>query len=124
MKSNGWKFDIQHPNADNNGVGQHCVSNGEKAAWFGWTDGNGVGTLSTTFTGYGEATVDFGNCWNQGNVKLYLDSTLIEAAPVGTKSKVAKFQFTPGTVLKLKDEDGNAVIMLNSVGVNCNGKLW
>ena len=93
MKSNGFKFDFTNPNMADNHVGQQCVANGQKAKWFGWSTGNTVGTLSATFTGYGEATIDFGNCMQIGNVHLYLDSTLIDTAPAETKSKIAKDLF-------------------------------
>merc|ERR1719186_1953372 len=120
MRSNGWKTDFTNPDANENGVGDQCVVNGQKAPWFGWSSSSKVGTLSATFTGHGEAIVDFGNCWNSGKVKLYKDDTLIGSASVGTKSKIAKFRFSPGTVLKLKDEDGYSIVMLNSITVNCS----
>ena len=58
-----------------------------------------------------------------GNVKLYLDSKLMATAPAGTKSKIVKFAFTPGSKLKLMDKDGISVIMFNSVSVECCGKF-
>ena len=122
MKSNGWKFELRNPNMDDNYVGQKCVVNGEKAPWFGWSHDDDVGTLSATFTGHGNVTVDFGNCGDYGNVNLYLDSILIQTALVGVKSIKATFAFTPRSVLKLRDEDGNSFIMLNSVSINA-GKL-
>ena len=89
--------------------------------WYGWSTHSVVGTLSAVLNGSGEVTMDFGNCWNDGNVNLYLDSKLIATAPEGTPSVNKSFSFTPGSLLEIKDEDGNAVMALNSIAFQCNG---
>ena len=122
MIQNGWQFDFTHDGSiisDNyKKVGQKC---GKQAKWFGWSSHSHVGTLSATLKGSGEITLDFGNCWDAGNVKVYLDATLIAAAAAGSKSVSKTFSFTPGSVLKIKDEDGNAVVMINSIQFACYG---
>ena len=126
MISYGWKFDFTHDGSVQSKsykrVGMKC---GSKAKWYGWSEHSHVGTLRTSrLKGSGEVTLDFGNCWNAGNVKVYLDATLMATAPAGRKSVVITFTFTPNSVLKIKDEDGNAVILLNSITFSCYGMFY
>jgi len=120
MQTAGWSFSFTH--ADGHGsVGPHC---GNGANWYGWSGGNNVGTLtSPALHGSGTATVEFGNCWNAGNAKLYLNDVLIDtAATNGQRGRAIQsktFAFQAGDVVKLKDEDGNAVLDLKSFTINC-----
>ena len=120
--SHGWKFDFTHDGSikrkTGNKIGMKC---GAKAKWHGWREHFKVRTLSAVLKDSGEVTLDFGNCRNEGNVKVYLDSTLIATAPAGRRSIEKSFAFTPGSVLKIKDEVGNAVLMLNSITFSCRG---
>ena len=116
MMSNGWNFDFTDDSATHTGVGSECVSH---KIWYGWSGGNAVGTFSATLEGSGEATIDFGNCWSAGVVNLYLDDTKLATASVGQKSMGFIFSFTPGSVLKIKDEGGNAVVSFNSINFSC-----
>ena len=117
MKQNGWQFDFSYNTGDYNFVATRC---GLQAKWIGWSQATQVGTLSATLKGTGQVTVDFGNCWDAGTVKLYLDDNLISTAPVGSKSVVTTLSFTTDSVLKLRDEDGNSVIRLNSITFKCD----
>ena len=83
-----------------------------------------VGTLSSpALKGAGKATVEFGNCWNAGKVKLYLNDELIDTAvpnsPHGPATQTKTFTFVAGDVVKIKDEDGNSVINLKSFSIDC-----
>ena len=117
MMSNGWNFDFTAANATDNNAGNQCALHKK---WFGYSGGDEVGTLSATMKGSGEATIDFGNCWNAGVVNLYLDDTKLATASVGQKSIVFKFSYTHGSVLKLKDEEGNAIVSFNSIRFSCS----
>jgi hypothetical protein len=120
MASNGWKFDLTHDGFYQTDTykmaGVKCSSK-----WYGWSTHSVVGTLSAVLNGTGEVTIDFGNCWNDGNVNVYLDSKLVATASENTQSVNKSFSFTPGSLLEMKDEDGNAVIALNSIAFSCNG---
>ena len=122
MALNGWKFDLSNDGSVQSDiykkVGEKCKN---KAKWYGWSSHALVRTLSTVLNGSGEATLDFGNCWNDGNVKVYMDSKLIATASEGTLSVIKSFSFAPGSLLEIKDEDGNAVMMLNSITFSCSG---
>ena len=125
MVQHGWQFDFTHDGSilsDNyKNVGKKC---GPQAKWYGWSAHSHVGTLSATLKGSGEVTINFGNCWDQGVVKVYLDANVVGIASVGEKSKQISVSFTPGSVLSFKDESGNAVIMLNSIAFKCYGMIF
>lgn len=94
--------------------------------WYGWSHGAAVGTLtSPPLKGSGTAKIQFGNCWDAGRVKLYLNDQLIDSAspnlPTGPATRLMNFSFVNGDVVKLKDEDGNAVVNLKSFTVVCSG---
>ena len=124
MLQHGWQFDFTHDGSiesDNyKNVGKKC---GSQAKWYGWSAHSHVGTLSATLKGTGEVTIDFGNCWDAGVVKVYLDAKVVGAALAGTNGVKATFSFTPGQVLKIKEESGNAVISLNSINFKCYGDI-
>ena len=120
MASNGWKFDLTHDGSAQTDTykraGVKC-----RSKWYGWSTHSFVGTLSAILNGTGEVAMEFGNCWNDGNVNVYLNSKLIATATEGTPSVNKSFSFTPGALLEIKDEDGNAVMALNSITFSCNG---
>ena len=121
MKENGWQFDFSFNSDYLDFVGKKC---GEQAKWYGWSSGYQVGTISATLQGTGQVTIDYGNCWDKGTVKLYMDDGVISTAAVGSRSVKKTISFSPGSVLKLKDEDDNSVISLNSVTFQCDvGKI-
>ena len=125
MVQHGWQFDFTHDgsiiNDNYKNVGKKC---GPQAKWYGWSAHSHVGTLSATLKGSGEVTIDFGNCWDQGRVEVYLDAIKIATAVPGEKSKRISYSFTPGSVLSIRDEAGNSVIMLNAISFKCYGMLF
>ena len=127
MESNGWKFDLTLDDSSKTDkdkrAGVKC-----RSKWYGWNthfvDFVGlhfVESLTAVLNGTGEVAIEFGNCWNEGNVNVYLNSKLIATAPEGTPSVNKSFSFTPGSVLAIADEEGNAVMALNSITFSCNG---
>jgi len=130
MESAGWSFDMDHADGNKDNVLPHC---GDGDHWFGWSGGDTVGTLaSPPLEGSGTATIEFGNCWNNGNVKLYLNDELIDtAATDGSKTDRTQsktFSFQAGDVVKLTDEGaeldegqgGGPIINLKSVTITCD----
>lgn len=120
MQSAGWSFDFT--NAD--GASQVAPSCGGGSNWYGWSGGNTVGTLtSPALQGSGTATIEYGNCWDAGSVKLYLNNRLIDTAspnsPKGDTTQKKVFIFHDGDVVSLKDEDGNAVVNLKALTFEC-----
>merc|ERR1719197_1534976 len=116
MRSNGWVIDIQYYNQD---LDPQCSTGSN---FYGWNIQNNVGTLSATLSGQGTATLRFGNCWNAGTVKAYLNDALIDSASPNSQ-KTVQFSFTDGSSLKLKDENGNSVIQLNGIEFACEAAI-
>ena len=84
---------------------------GKDQAWYGFKEGSGVASISTTLTVSGGAELSFGNCWNAGTVKVYLDGT--EIASAGPElHKTVFFDFNTGAVLSIRDEGANSVIQI------------
>ena len=116
MESTGWSFSFD--NAD--GTALAAPSCGGGSNWYGWSDDNAVGTLtSPSLEGSGTATIEYGNCWNAGNVKLYLNDTLIDTAAPNSPTRSKVFSFANGDIVKLKDEDGNAIVNLKAFTISC-----
>ena len=132
MSSNGWKFDLTNDGSTPSAaayayVGKYCAAKNGKRNWFGWSDWKKVGTLSTVLKGSGNLTINFGNCWNSGKVKVYLDAKLMATADKSElghpKTVTATFAFHQGSLLEIKDEGDNSVISLNSMTFDCSGKI-
>ena len=71
----GWMFDLDSGPWNYGNIGT-CGD----ASWFGWKTGAAIGTISTILYGNGNASLTFGNCWNTGQVKLFLDGNEISSA--------------------------------------------
>lgn len=118
MERAGWSFDFNRHKVRS--LAGRC---GGGANWYGYSEGDAVGTLSAVLRGDGIGTLVFGNCYNAGKAKVYLNNTLIDAAPPNTRERIITFNFTDGTTLKVKDEEGNAVVEINSFAVTCGATV-
>ena len=117
MENNGWTLDTD--NQYDKWSHEKSRSCGDKT-WYGFRH-PGVGKVSATFVGTGVATLDYGNCFANGKVNVYLNSKLIDTASGNTPSKQKTFNFVPEDVLSL-DENPDAIINLNSLTLHCEGK--
>ena len=121
----GWNIDCES--------GDWCVLTAKRCwdykcqNWYCYTDisyKNGapvVSTIKTKLYGSGKAKLDFGNCYNLGDVRFYLNNREIAAAPGGTNSTVVEFDYTDGNELKLVEHF--AIIMFNSFQIlRCTSK--
>ena len=86
-----------------------------------WSDNMDAGDLMYTFTGSGDFTIEFANCWNDGSVVAYYDGSEIEKSTAQNDVKKITESFTNGKVFKLRDEDGNSVINLISFSTCVTG---
>ena len=65
--------------------------------------------------------MDFGNCWNRGQVSAYLNDEKIATAGESTEATV-EFAFHEGFVLKIVEHD-TSIIQFNGFSVTeCSGK--
>ena len=84
--------------------------------WFTYASGSPSCYIKTTLNGSGHAKIDFGNCFNDGIVKVFLDGNEIASAGGDEFNVVKEFDYTDGSELKLM-ETGNGVISFNSFEV-------
>ena len=95
---------------------------GKDQAWNGYKGASYVGSISTTFPAPGRAELAFGNCWDAGTVKVYLDGTEIGSAEPESH-KIVAFDFDAGSVLSIHDEGANSVIQISKFKIlDCEGK--
>ena len=121
MKISGWDLGVEHWQNDHPKIKTKCRRETVgRINWFGWSKGSAVGTVSTTLRGNGSATLDFGNCWNGGKVKVYLNDQVVASAQKMTYSKTVAFNFQDGDVLKLRDEGDGARIVINQITFSCS----
>ena len=116
MKNAGWNLGVGDWQNNHGHVASRCRRG---TNWFGWTGGSNVGTVSIKLQGNGEATLDFGNCWDAGEVKVYVDDKEVASAQPNTPSKTVSFNFRDGDILKLRDEGQNSVIAINVLTFRC-----
>ena len=114
MEEHGWEFHVSHWEKRN--FMDICGN----STWYGFYNGNAIGSIYTNFKGHGFAILRFGNCWPHNEVSVYLNGYKIEQASGNVKNKEVHFDFSPGDQLKVT-EDG-AIIKLHSLILTCNCK--
>merc|ERR1712166_848822 len=80
-------------------------------ALYGWTP-HAVGSATHTVLADGNATIDYGNCWNSGTVSVYHNGKNVSTA--GTvKSKILDLMVKKGDTVAFNSEGENSVIEIN-----------
>ena len=124
MEENGWVFEnltnnISHCMPSVSTIHENC--GGENGThWYGWGCGNTVGSISTILKGTGTASLYYGNCWNEGNVNVYVNNEKVSYSTPGV-TQVYKIPYNDGDELKLTDEDGNSIINIVDITFTCKG---
>ena len=65
--------------------------------------------------------IQYGNCWEGGNVQIFVNNTLKDSAS-SHRYKEVSFEYDEGTTVTIMDDSGNAAIKLISVSFACKGK--
>ena len=112
MIKNGWNINVKTTNDP-----KYFNKCGGTNTWFGYTYGKTVGSISTTFSGYGKAVLFYGNCIG-GQVKVYLNGNEINRAH-RQPSKEFTFNYSKGDTLSIK-EFRASIIKLNSLEIKPN----
>ena len=95
----GWYFDLSHDTWNY----ENSVGSCDSGPWFGWKSYELVGSISILLYGQGSASLTFGNCWDTGVVKLFLnDSEISSVGPHSQKTVVFDFD---NTNMKLEEHD-------------------
>ena len=89
--------------------------------WIGYNkDFNVPGNISTVLKGYGSATLEFGNCMKEGNVRVFLNNEQIGSIEEKKERKKIKFEFWDGDTLTIKKEN-NSMILFGDFMYTCTG---
>ena len=92
---------------------------GKGKRWFGYNYDSG-GSVNTTLFGCGNASLNFGNCYESGKVLAYLNG--IELGSVtGLKNKTIDFGFMDGDSIEIQ-ENGGIILLNNFVQNPCPGE--
>ena len=117
MKKNGWILEPSTQDSMNPGrkveFSQVCGND----TWYGYADGDTVGSVQPTFEGNGKATLDFGNCQSQGYVKVFLNGVEISRANAMTPTVQVIFEYSKGDTLLIK-ELKSSIIKINSLNLS------
>ena len=86
--------------------------------WYGYVGGSTpIGSIYATFQGFGTATLSFGNCLNQGSVKVFLNEKLISEVRLKGIKEVT-FEYSIGDRLTISEYA--TIWKLYSLTLNCN----
>jgi len=89
MVAGGWTIDAPH-----DGYAKYC---GGYNTFWGYKNGSPDGYVAAIFKGSGIATLNFGNCWEGGITKVYLNGQAISSAGPYQSSMVARFNYKIGS---------------------------
>ena len=125
MESNGWLVDVDHSNTNIDPRTESWFPHYREACgldtFFGYKATNQVGTVSYTFKGSGNITLNIGNCHNQGFVVIYVNNVIRTYLKGGEYTKF-EFRHKKDDVL-LITESGIGIIKLSNISASCFGKL-
>ena len=97
---------------DKNGIFLQWCGNGKK--WFAFMKKrNEVGSINTTLSGCGKATLDFGNCFIDGNVAAYKNGKELGMAKA-LENKTIAFEFFDGDLIEIQDHDSGSIMLFNN----------
>ena len=113
MEKGGWVFNVD------SSKNRYWEGRCGKDTWYGLTSGAANGYVQATFDGSGKGTLNYGNCYEYGWVRVYLNNVMISQANANIKNKMVDFQFSKGDVLKIAEA---GIIKLNSLKIDCRGK--
>ena len=123
MEQNGWDL--------NNSYQKKRLVLTENACWnllktidqFKWIVQQwSTATISTSFWGDGRATLEFGNCNQEGRVTVLLDGKEIGNSTLNKRSSSVSFNVAKGSILQVKT-DHRAVIRLFDLKLECGEKI-
>ena len=119
MEEHGWDLENIHPN-DRLMLTRHaCHRNLEFLRSNNWiVEQWSTAVISTSFWGTGKATLEFGNCYDKGEVTILLDDNEIAKSKRGEYSSKVTFNIDEGSTLAIKTDD-KAIIRLFKLELEC-----
>ena len=73
-----------------------------------------------TLKGSGEVSLEFGNCWTRGVVRVTLNGELKAEATANTPNTTITFGFEDGDELKISEDVG--VVVVNDIRFDCSAE--
>ena len=70
--------------------------------WYGYGSSGAIGAIYATFKGFGTATLSFGNCFNGGSVKVFLNDKIISEVLLKGIKEVT-FEYSIGDKLTITE---------------------
>ena len=116
METNGWEIDMDKSSHATERYSETC----NHRTFYGYKLNHRVGKVSATFKGFGNATLNFGNCYKAGYVAVSLNGHEIAKALANINKKEVQFEYSKGDIL-LIEEVNIAIVKLNSLTLSCNG---
>ena len=111
MKLNGWRINAKY--SMNSKYRSRC---GDKT-WYGYNYGFSVGSAQASFEGTGAAKLSYRNCYQKGQVIVYLNNQEISRATAYESKKEVTFNYSKGDTLLIK-EVNIGIIKLNSLDLS------
>ena len=116
----GWKVDIISGQYNHHVWGtEHWAQKrnyyercGSGKKWFGWKTSPQVGSINTILFGCGNAKLDFGNCYDFGEVVAYKNGKEIGMANA-SENKTIAFEFFDGDSIVIQAHDLYSAMLLN-----------
>ena len=111
----GWMIDVDHGQHDpyvwgkENWAkeGNYYERCGSGKKWFGWKTSYQVGSINTTLSGCGNATLDFGNCNEGGRVVAYKNGKELGHV-YGLENMTIAFEFFDGDLIEISGYDSGS----------------
>ena len=122
----GWNVDVHtgqhdhhiwgHENwAKSNRYFERC---GHGKKWYGWKGLDNVGKINTTLFGCGNATLDFGNCSNNGYVVAYKNGQELATVRHFRNTSVT-FEFSDLDLIDIREFKSGIILFNNFVQNPC-----
>ena len=92
--------DVRKDKPDGNEHEKLCAQSG----YTGYKkDNHQVGSIKMTLKGSGFGTLNYGNCWKEGNARIYFNGMYEEQTGNKDVNNDFKFAFREGDVIELRD---------------------
>ena len=122
MEENGWNLENIKRTRRLALNDQSCMNRLDKIEKHKWMVTQwSTSSIATSFWDQGKATLEFGNCNNQGRVTVLLDGEVIANSTLNTESTIVAFNVAQGSTLTIQTDD-LSIIRLFGMKLDC-GKL-
>ena len=113
MEENGWNLENIKRTRRLALNDQSCMNRLDKIEKHKWMVTQwSTSSIATSFWDQGKATLEFGNCNNQGRVTVLLDGEVIANSTLNTESTIVAFNVVQGSTLTIQTDDLSIIKMI------------